>query len=208
MVRLLFEMARHAAPSTIFFDEIDALAGQRGTPNEHEASRRVKTTLLAQMDGVESANDGDRRVVVLAATNLPWELDEALRRRLEKRIYIPLPTRAARITLFKLNMRDVEVEADVDLGALADKTDGYSGADVANVCRDAAMMSVRRAMEAARARGLTGSDMHRELVANQAELSSAVSNNDFLHAINKVNPSVGQSDLRRYDDWKAEYGAA
>ncbi|KAH8045680.1 microtubule-severing ATPase [Aureococcus anophagefferens] len=101
MVRLLFDMARWHAPSTVFFDEIDSLAGQRGGANEHEASRRVKTELMVQMDGVA----GGRTVIVLAATNTPWELDEALRRRLEKRIYIPLPTAAGRAALFEINMK-------------------------------------------------------------------------------------------------------
>ena len=213
MVKILFDVARFLAPSTIFFDEIDALAGQRGGANEHEASRRIKTTLLAQMDGVECCkSDDDNKpqwVVVLAATNTPWDLDEAMRRRLEKRIYIPLPTFKGRVALFNINMKDIDVDTDVNLEALAEKTDGYSGADVANVCRDAAMMSVRRLMDRVRAKGLSGTQMHQELVANKDHLHhSALSYQDFLDAISKVHKSVGQSDLQRFQDWKAEFGAA
>ncbi|XP_017265618.1 katanin p60 ATPase-containing subunit A-like 1 isoform X2 [Kryptolebias marmoratus] len=137
LVRLLFEMARFYAPTTIFIDEIDSICGRRGTSDEHEASRRVKSELLIQMDGVGGAMENDdpsKMVMVLAATNFPWDIDEALRRRLEKRIYIPLPTAEGRAELLKINLREVELAPDVDLDLIAEKIEGYSGADITNIC--------------------------------------------------------------------------
>ena len=94
LVRLLFEIARYHQPSTIFFDEIDSIMSSRTSTGEHEASRRMKTELLIQLDGlIKSQNE---RVFLLAASNLPWELDTALLRRLEKRILVPLPSKEAR----------------------------------------------------------------------------------------------------------------
>jgi katanin p60 ATPase-containing subunit A1 len=157
MVRCLFDMSRAAAPSTIFIDEIDALCTSRGAVGEHESSRRVKSELLVQIDGVTAAEAGpQRQVMVLAATNFPWDLDEALRRRLEKRIHIPLPDVFARKAcalaglrlrsalspnpaqeLVSLSLRGVEVAADVDLDDIARRSEGYSGDDLTNICRDA-----------------------------------------------------------------------
>lgn len=169
MVRLLFDMARFHAPTTIFIDEVDSLASARGTSGEHEASRRVKSELLVQMDGVGSeaatAKDGSqplRPVMVLAATNFPWDLDEALRRRLEKRIYIPLPDAADRAQLFRLNLGTVDVAPDVDFDALAKKCEGFSCADVTTLCRDASMMAMRCAnTQLPAARGWGATDRHR-----------------------------------------------
>lgn len=233
MVRILFEMARYYGPSTIFFDEIDSIAGARGGANEHESSRRVKTELMVQMDGVggdENDADGDatagrgggsgedgegdeggatkKTVIVLAATNMPWDLDEALRRRLEKRVYIPLPEIEGRKELYRINMKGVEMDDDVDLDELAEKSRGYSGADVANVCRDASMMSVRRIMEQARKEGLTREQMQVMLKEQKQALQTAVSRSDFITALSKVNRSVSDQDLNRYAEWMQEYGSS
>lgn len=82
--------------------------------------------------------------IYIIATNLPWSLDEALRRRLEKRIYIPLPDITGRSELFKINMRELQLDNDVNIDDLASACDGYSGADITNICRDASMMCMRR----------------------------------------------------------------
>ena len=230
MVRILFEMARYYAPSTIFFDEIDSLAGSRGAANEHEASRRVKTELMVQMDGVsvedesnagkegeeagEGGDGGDgsektpKTVIVLAATNTPWDLDEALRRRLEKRIYIPLPDLEGRKELFLINMKNIELHPDVNLDELAEKAQGYSGADVANVCRDAALMSMRRIMEQARKQGLTKEQMQVMLKEQKDALNTAVTHSDFVTALSKVNRSVSDNDLGKFIEWMQEFGSS
>ncbi|XP_048258417.1 katanin p60 ATPase-containing subunit A1-like isoform X2 [Haliotis rufescens] len=201
LVRLLFEMARFYAPSTIFVDEIDSICSKRGSDSEHEASRRVKSELLVQMDGVGGVcgEDPSKTVMVLAATNFPWDLDEALRRRLEKRIYIPLPTAEGRVELLKINLREVEVAEDANLPGVAAKLDGYSGADITNVCRDAAMMSFRRRIEGLRP----------EQIRNipKDELIQPTTMEDFENAIHRVNKSVSKEDLERYEKWMKEFGS-
>ncbi|RYG63547.1 AAA family ATPase, partial [archaeon] len=157
----------------------------------------------------EEGEAPNRTVIVLAATNTPWDLDEALRRRLEKRVYIPLPDQGSRAELFRLNMREVATSSDVDYEELAAKTAGYSGADVANVCRDASMMSVRRLMEQARKQGLSKAAMQAMLKEQRESFATcAISRDDFLLAISKVNKSVSDTDLGRFQEWMDEFGSA
>ena len=159
LVRLLFEMARFYAPSTIFIDEVDSLCSVRGTDSEHEASRRFKSELLIQMDGLATLKtdaDPDKVVMVLAATNHPWDIDDAFRRRFEKRVYIKLPDKDGRRNLLDLNLKDIELDGGVDLDMIADRLEMYSGADITSLCRDAAMMSMRRMIKAERSMGFFG----------------------------------------------------
>ncbi|KAK3560247.1 hypothetical protein QTP86_003999 [Hemibagrus guttatus] len=202
LVRLLFEMARFYAPTTIFIDEIDSICGRRGTSDEHEASRRVKSELLVQMDGVGGATENDdpsKMVMVLAATNFPWDIDEALRRRLEKRIYIPLPTVKGRVDLLKISLREVEVSPDVDLAIIAEKMEDYSGADITNICRDASMMAMRR-----RIQGLSPEEIR---ALSKDELQMPVTMEDFEIALKKISKSVSAADLKKYEAWMNEFGS-
>jgi len=199
LVRLLFEMARFYAPSTIFIDEIDSLCSRRGSDNEHEASRRVKSELLIQMDGITNNDDPSKVVMVLAATNFPWDIDEALRRRLEKRIYIPLPSKEGREALLNINLREVKKADDLDVPEISARLEGYSGADITNVCRDACMMVMRR-----RIQGLTPEQI-RSLSGDELDLP--VTFTDFEEAMRKINKSVSQDDLKKYEKWMTEYGS-
>ena len=204
LVRILFEMARFYAPSTIFFDEIDSLGGKRGESSEHEASRRVKTELLVQMDGISSCEGEGKIVMVLAATNRPWDLDEALRRRLEKRIYIPLPNSECRKQLFEINLKNVSLENDAELQGIVSKTQGYSGADIASLCRDAAMMPMRRNLMKMRNKGGINAD----LVAKMKEdVDVPISANDFKEALKNTSKSVSDTDLENYKKWMDTFGS-
>ena len=134
-------MARENKPSVIFIDEIDALCGPRGE-GESEASRRIKTEILVQMDGVGNDSKG---VLVLGATNLPWQLDSAIRRRFQRRVHIGLPDAAGRAKMFKLAIGDTETTLQPgDYNLLAAKSEGFSGSDIAIVAQDALMKPLRK----------------------------------------------------------------
>ncbi|CDS02833.1 hypothetical protein LRAMOSA00236 [Lichtheimia ramosa] len=145
LVKNLFQMARENKPAIIFIDEVDSLCGSRGE-GESEAARRIKTEFLVQMNGVGNDMDG---VLVLGATNIPWQLDLAIRRRFEKRIYIPLPDAHARATMFQLNVGTTPCTLTAaDYKLLADRTEGYSGSDIAILVRDALMQPIRKVQSA------------------------------------------------------------
>jgi SpoVK/Ycf46/Vps4 family AAA+-type ATPase len=131
----VFASARRNAPCVVFLDEIDALGGKRSAMR-HNAMRGTVNQLLTEMDGAMSDNEG---VFVLAATNSPWDVDNALRRpgRLDRTLLVLPPDQEARAAIFQHHLRDRPVEG-VDLNKLAKKTDGYSGADIAHVCETAA----------------------------------------------------------------------
>jgi vacuolar protein-sorting-associated protein 4 len=122
LVKSLFDLARNTKPSVIFIDEIDSLLSNR-SDSEHEASRRIKTEFLVQMQGVGKDDEG---ILVLGATNTPWDLDPAVRRRFQKRIYIGLPDEAARTAIFRQNLGDTPHNLiEEDLKELALMTEGY-----------------------------------------------------------------------------------
>lgn len=148
LVRNLFEMARESnenGRSIIFIDEVDSLCGSR-SEGENDSSRRVKTEFLVQMDGVGKVEGG---VLVLGATNVPWDLDAAIRRRFEKRIYLPLPSAAARTSMLKMNVDDTpNILSDNDYQELGESTNGASGSDLEVMTKEALMEPLRRCVQA------------------------------------------------------------
>ena len=147
LVRNLFEMARDAKKSIIFIDEVDSLCGSR-SEGESEGARRIKTEFLVQMDGVGKGSTGTN-VLVLGATNVPWELDSAIRRRFEKRVYIPLPEASARSYMIRMNVGDTPNSLeDIDYDELGEKCDGASGADCSVLVREALMQPLRKCQQA------------------------------------------------------------
>lgn len=191
LVRELFAVARERAPSVIFIDEIDSLLSARSA-GEHDASRRLKTELLVQMDGVGS---GDAHVVVMGATNCPEEIDEAARRRLVRRIHVPLPDAEARKALVThLLSKDPASYAlpDADRDRLVRATDGYSGSDLHALCREAAMEPVR--------------ELDPAQVANFSGKIRKLQLKDFEKAMKTVRPSVSRTQLRRYEEFNRQFG--
>jgi len=141
LVKQLFNMARENKPAIIFIDEVDALCGPRGE-GESEASRRIKTELLVQMDGVGKDSKG---VLILGATNIPWQLDAAIRRRFQRRVHISLPDTPARMRMFELAIGDTKCEMNQsDFKQLGQLSEGYSGSDISIAVQDALMQPVRK----------------------------------------------------------------
>merc|ERR550532_3893555 len=125
--------------------------------------------------------------MVLAATNYPWELDEALRRRMEKRIFINLPDKPQIQKLLEINLEGLKVADDCNLGKLADRMVGFSGDDVSNVCRDAAMNGMR---------GVMAGKSKEEIIQMQTmEVAAPVTKKDFDEALKRIHPSVSKEDV-------------
>jgi len=227
LVRQLFKIARERKPSIIFIDEIDSLVSTR-SDNENESSRRIKTEFLVQMQGVGKDAGG---ILVLGATNIPWGLDSAIRRRFERRIYIPLPDLPARRVMFQIHIGKTPHSLQKqDFEELAKLTEGYSGSDISILVRNALMEPVRTCQIAThfkRVRGpsiedpdLISDDMltpcspgapgAQEMSLTQVDpkklLPPIVSFKDFLKALKTARPSVSQSDLHEYVKFTEDFG--
>ncbi|GBG84651.1 hypothetical protein CBR_g39027 [Chara braunii] len=193
LMRALFAVAAARQPSVIFIDEIDSILSVRSS-GEHEASRRLKTEFLVQFDGMNSGGEEDR-VIVIGATNRPGELDDAVRRRLVRRIYIPLPdAKARRALLTHLLKGQAFCLPERDLEKIVVATDGYSGSDLHAVCREAAMQPIR--------------ELGSSVSTVQADEVRPLALADFKVALKAIKPSVSRAQLAAFEQFSLEFGAA
>ncbi|XP_056632569.1 spastin isoform X1 [Diorhabda sublineata] len=192
MVRALFAIARELQPSIIFIDEVDSLLSERSN-NEHEASRRLKTEFLVEFDGLPS-NPESEKVLVMAATNRPQELDEAALRRFPKRVYVSLPNLDTRAKLLKkLLAKQGCTLTQQELKRLATLTDGYSGSDLTALAKDAALGPIRE-LQPEQVKQLDPSAVR------------SITINDFLDSLKRIRRSVSPQSLVAYEKWSLQYG--
>lgn len=184
-VREIFKKARQASPSIVFFDEIDSIAPRRiaGSDSDHHTTERVVNQLLTEMDGLQEMAD----IVIVAATNRPDILDTALLRpgRFDRIILVGVPDKKAREAIFKVHTKGMPLAKEVDINKLVDKTDGYVGADIESVCKEAAILALRRDMK-----------------------SKDIKMKDFEEALKKVSPSVNKDVQKAYEDLQKHFRSA
>ena len=223
MIKVLFTEARKHDSAIIFIDEIDSLCSAR-SENENESTRRVKTEFLVQMEGL---NNKGGRLLVLGATNIPWGLDQAVKRRFEKRIYIPLPDESARLYMLKKKIEEVPYQiTDEQFKDLTKRCENYSGSDIEVLCKDAAMEPLRFAQNTMKFQKVntpqgqkyqpvhtsTPADGYNVIQSSVYDLPDrslvlpAVSHNDFVISMKRSKCSVSLADLKQYEEWTKMYG--
>ena len=217
LVKALFDLARKNKPAVIFLDEIDSVMSARGE-NDNDATRRLKTEFLIQMQGVGNDDDG---ILVLGATNIPWGLDPAVRRRFQKKIYISLPEAPARKLMFKLNLGDTENDiTDDEFNQLAQLTEGYSGSDIATLTQDAIYEPLRKCQAARFFKHIDpdhivpcppSDEGSFKMTMNEIEhpeslVPPKVCFEDYIKAIQKIKPTVNANDLLKQEEFTKEFG--
>lgn len=186
-VRDTFRKAKQAAPTVIFFDEIDAMAPERGSSIDINVTERVVSQILTEIDGVEELKD----VVVIAATNRPDIIDPALLRpgRFDRLIYVKPPDKEGRRKIFEIHILGKPLADDVDLNLLADMTEGYVGADIDAICREASMLALRTLIKP----GMTRDEM--KALASEIRISMT----HFRKAIARIKPTTSRSAMNLYE---------
>ena len=180
-LRKMFKRAKQVSPSIIFIDEIDSFAKRRGgTGSYNDSNESLINTLLTELDGMEDLTN----VIVIAATNRPDILDPALMRpgRFDRIVYVPIPEKEGRLQILKIHTKDMPLDNSVEIERIAEKTEGYTGADIESLVREAAMLALRENID-----------------------TKKVTKKHFDDAMEKVLPSVSKSDQHRYQQIESQY---
>lgn len=206
-VRDLFDKARAASPCILFFDEMDSIAKARGSGGGggSEAGDRVINQILTEIDGVGSK----KSVFVIGATNRPDILDNAITRpgRLDQLIYIPLPDYGSRLSIFKANLRKSPIDEEVNLDQLAKATEGFSGADITEICQRAAKNAIRESVNAEieRKRRIEAGELKED--APYVDPVPFIRKDHFEEAMSRARRSVSDKDIRQYEEFRAKMKA-
>ncbi|KAL5713026.1 hypothetical protein ACHQM5_015143 [Ranunculus cassubicifolius] len=206
-VKAVFSLASKIAPSVIFVDEVDSMLGRREKPGEHEAMRKMKNEFMMNWDGLRTKDK--ERVLVLAATNRPFDLDEAVVRRLPRRLMVNLPDATNREKILRVILAKEEMAPDLDLQAVANMTDGYSGSDLKNLCVTAAHCSIRELLEKEKKEKSLALAEKRSLPALHDSTDIRPLNmEDFKFAHEQVCASVSSesSSMNELQQWNELYG--
>ncbi|MFS7944269.1 putative AAA+ ATPase domain, ATPase, AAA-type, core, AAA ATPase, AAA+ lid domain-containing protein [Helianthus anomalus] len=196
LTKALFSFASKLAPVIVFVDEVDSLLGARGGGSEHEATRRMRNEFMAAWDGLRSKDS--QRILILGATNRPFDLDDAVIRRLPRRIYVDLPDADNRLKILKIFLAKENIEPDLDIRSLANATEGYSGSDLKNLCIAAAYRPVQELLD-------------EEKKGNKYDKTPALrplNLDDFIQSKAKVGPSVAYdaASMNELRKWNEQYG--
>ncbi|XP_062222012.1 uncharacterized protein LOC133921230 isoform X3 [Phragmites australis] len=196
LTKALFSFASRLAPVIIFVDEVDSLLGARGGAFEHEATRRMRNEFMAAWDGLRSKES--QRILILGATNRPFDLDDAVIRRLPRRIHVDLPDAQNRMKILKILLAKEKLESDFKFDELANATEGYSGSDLKNLCVAAAYRPVHELLEEEKKGG----------VSNESSYLRPLKLDDFIQAKAKVSPSVSYdaTSMNELRKWNEQYG--
>ncbi|KAK6154195.1 hypothetical protein DH2020_013834 [Rehmannia glutinosa] len=206
-VKAVFSLASKIAPSVVFVDEVDSMLGRRENPGEHEAMRKMKNEFMVNWDGLRTKDK--ERVLVLAATNRPFDLDEAVIRRLPRRLMVNLPDAQNRVKILKVILAKEELAPNIDLEAVANMTEGYSGSDLKNLCVTAAHCPIREILEKEKKEKASALAENRPLPALHSSADvRPLTLDDFKYAHDQVCASVSSEsqNMNELLQWNELYG--
>ncbi|XP_022137416.1 uncharacterized protein LOC111008871 isoform X3 [Momordica charantia] len=206
-VKAVFSLASKIAPSVVFVDEVDSMLGRRENPGEHEAMRKMKNEFMVNWDGLRTKDT--ERVLVLAATNRPFDLDEAVIRRLPRRLMVNLPDAPNRAKIIKVILAKEDLSPDFDFDSVASMTDGYSGSDLKNLCVAAAHRPIKEILEKEKKeRAAALADGRPAPALSGSEDIRPLNMNDFKYAHERVCASVSSESVNMTEllQWNELYG--